>query len=71
MHETGEAAQQHAATEAEGRGHVLEIGLVDRGRVIGEAAQHRDNSTRHGWKRVACFDERAVLALCLTGTVFS
>mgnify|MGYP003694299909 CR=1 FL=1 len=32
VHETGERANQHAAAEAEGHAHVLEVGLVDRGR---------------------------------------
>ena len=40
MHEAGEAAQQHASAEAEGHGHVLEVGLVDGGGMVGEAAQH-------------------------------
>ena len=40
VHETGERANQHAAAKAEGHSHVLEVGLVDRGRVIGEAAKH-------------------------------
>ena len=40
VHETGERAKQHAAAEAEGRAHVLEVGLVDRGGMIGEAAKH-------------------------------
>ena len=38
MHETGERANEHAAAEAEGDGHVLQIGLVDRGGMVGEAA---------------------------------
>jgi len=40
MHEAGEAAQQHAAAEAEGHAHMLEVGFVDRGGVIGEATEH-------------------------------
>jgi len=40
VHETGERANQHAAAKAQGHAHVLEVGLVDRGRMIGEAAKH-------------------------------
>jgi Lrp/AsnC family transcriptional regulator len=40
MHEAGEAAQQHAAAETERHAHVLEVALVDRGGVLGEAAEH-------------------------------
>jgi len=31
VHETAERAGQHAAAEAEGPAHVLEVGFVDRG----------------------------------------
>ena len=41
MHEAGERANQHAAAKAEGHAHVLEVGLVDGSRVVGEAADHR------------------------------
>ena len=40
VHETGGGAQQHAATEAKGGAHVLKVGLVDRGGMICEAAEH-------------------------------
>ena len=40
VHETGKCANQHAAAEPEGLAHVLEVGLIDRGGMIGEAAKH-------------------------------
>ena len=40
VHEAGKGASQHAGAEAESRSHVLEVGLVDRGRVIGESPKH-------------------------------
>jgi hypothetical protein len=40
MHEAGEAAQQHAAAETERHAQMLQVGLVDRGGVLGEAAKH-------------------------------
>jgi hypothetical protein len=42
VHETGECAKQHAAAETEGGAKVLEVGLVDRGWVIGEALEHAE-----------------------------
>ena len=40
MHETGEGAPQHPGAESEGGRHVLQVGLVDCGGMVGEATQH-------------------------------
>jgi len=40
VHETSQRAKQHAAAEAEGHGHVLQVSLVDGGGMDGEAAEH-------------------------------
>lgn len=40
VHEAGEAAHQHPPAEAERHAHVLQIGLVDRGRMVEEAPKH-------------------------------
>src|SRR5687768_16057413 len=40
VHEAGQGARHHAGAEAERRSHVLEVGLVDRGRMISEALEH-------------------------------
>ena len=40
MHKAAQPAHQHPGAEAEGGQHVLQVGLVDRGRMIGEATQH-------------------------------
>src|SRR5262245_23605679 len=55
VHETGERADQHAAAEAEGRAHMLEVGLVDRSGMFGEAAKHLTESRRRRWNRLANF----------------
>src|SRR5689334_11946565 len=60
VHETGERADQHAGAKAEGAAHVLEVGLVDRGGMIGEAAEHSTDSRRRRRKRLANFTSFAV-----------
>ena len=55
MHEAGEAAQKHAAAEAERHAHVLQVGLVDRSGVVGEAVDHGSDSTGRAGKRLATF----------------
>ena len=61
VHEAGEAAQQHATAEPEGHGHVLQVGLVDGGGVVCEAAQHMVDSTDSGRKRLASFAAPAAI----------
>ena len=53
VHEAGEGTGQHAAAEAEGRAHVLQVGFVDRGGMVDEAAKHSFDSRRKRGK-TAC-----------------
>ena len=47
VHQAGMSPQKHASAEAECHAHVLEVRFVDRGRVVGEAAQHRKSVADH------------------------
>ena len=40
MHEAGERAKHHATAKAESHTHVLQVGFVDGGGVVGESANH-------------------------------
>lgn len=55
VNEAGKRADQHPGAEAEGHAHMLKVGLIDRGGMFGEAADHEENCTGRGRKQLATF----------------
>src|SRR6185503_4766566 len=48
VHQAGQPAEQHPSAKTERHAHVLEVGLVDRRGVVGEAPQHGPECTDAG-----------------------
>src|SRR5207247_1999688 len=61
VHEATYCAEHHAAAEAESHRHVLQVGFVDGGGMVGEAAEHFDDSTDGAGKRLASFASPAAV----------